>query len=359
MKRILIIFALSLSVIAATAQNYVGIEQIGDGWEKKTIKGVKDGSILALTKAFNNVWKTRPTTDLLNNPISNENGDEYEIIVDSQNGYVSAQELGDDGESFSACVWKRSNGHRLFAYVFQRMYGLSINQIILFYDYDPAKGTLTPEPNELCDFVPSSDTDYHPLTFELPQIGKDIVVKEYFMNWFFSIKHVYKWDGMKPVFSKVEIENFDKMKAQYNEIYDGDEDSDFAKYRLYDFDDDNNPELWLSSKNDDYQAIYSIVQGEIQLIDGTYFKTSFIFYDGAICTAGSCGTGCYITQCCLLKDSKPYRRCDELQSYNFEKDSMDKSYSIDGIEVSIEDGTKVYKSLGKSKEIKPDFRPLY
>jgi len=359
MKNLLTFLLLTLSVLTVTAQNYVTIEQISDGWEKKTITGVKDGSILSLVKAFNNVWNNRPTTDLLKNPVSNDGEGDYEIVVDSPNGYVSASELGDDGESFSACVWKRDNGHRLFAYVFQKMHGLSISQIILFYDYDPANGTLTPERNELTNFVPSSDFDYHPITYQLPQKGKDVVVNEYFMNWYLAIQHNYKWDGMNLHFSDVKIDKFDQIRQLYYDEYDEFEDSDFTKYMLYDFDGDNNPELWLSSQNEDYQAIYSIVQGEIQMLSSTYFKTNFVFYsNNAVCTAGGCGTGCFYTRCVMLKDSKIYQTFDDLQSYNFEKDNMESSYTVDGQEVNKKAGEKMFKSLGEPIEITPKFRPL-
>lgn len=358
MRKILAISILCFSLLTATAQNFTNIEKINEGWDKKTITGVKDGSILSLATAFNKVWPTRPTTDLLKNPVSNDGEGDYEIIVDSPNGYVSAFELGDDGESFSACVWKRNNGHRLFAYVFQRMHGLSISQIILFYDYDPAKATLTPERNELTNFASSFTTDYHPLTYQLPQKGKDVVVNEYFMNWYCSIAHNYKWDGMNLKFSDVKIDKFDQMRRLYSDDFDEFEDSDFTKFMLYDFDDDNNPEVWLSSQNEEYQAIYSIVADEVQMLSATYFKTNFSFYENGICTSGGCGTGCFYSKCVMLNESKVFRTCEEFQSYNFETDGIDVSYTIDGQEVSVEEGEKMFKSLGNSIEITPKFRAI-
>lgn len=360
MKNILTFLLVTISALTVSAQNYITIDQISDGWEKKTITGVKDGSILSLVRAFNGTWHNRPTTDLLKNPVSNDGDGDYNIVVDSPNGYVSAFELGDDGESFSACVWKRSNGHRLFAFMFQKMHGLSISQIILFYDYDPAKGTLTPERNELTSFEPSSKTDYHPLTYELPRTGKDVVVSEYFMNWYSFIKHNYKWDGMKPVFSDVQIDKFDQMRKLYTDDNDDFEGSDFTKYALYDFDEDGNPELWLSSQNEEYQAIYSIVAGEISMLASTYFKTHFVFYSsGALGVAGGCGTGCFYTNCIVLKDSKASNSYEEFQLYDFEKDKINNEYSINGTEVSKKEGEQAFKSLGEAIEIKPKFRQLF
>lgn len=360
MKNILTFLLLTLSVLTVTAQNYVTIDQISDGWDKKKITGVKDGGILSLVKAFNNVWHNRPTTDLLKNPVSNDGEGDYDIVVDKPNGYVSAFELGDDGESFSACVWKRNNGHRLFAFVFQKMHGLSISQIILFYDYDPDEGALIPEYNELSKFSPTFNDSYHPITYQLPRKGKDIVVNEYFMNWYSSIRHIYKWDGMELYYQSAEIEKFDVLRKEYDEMVDAFEDSDFTKYILYDFDEDGNPELWLSSQNEEYQAIYSIVAGEIRMLSSTYFKTNFTFYsNSAIGAAGGCGTGCFYTRCVMLKDSKIYRTCEEFQMYNFEKDELESSYTIDGQEVSNEAGENMFKSFGEPIEIKPKFRQLF
>ena len=142
----LIALALPLWSVGSFAQKNYDIDEIRAGWAKKTITGVKDGNILTLLTAFNKTWRTVPATELLAHPVSNENyEDAYAIVVDRPNGYVSAAELGDDGEDIEACVWKRSNGHKLFAVVYTRYHGLTPHPIALFYDYDAAKGSLTPD----------------------------------------------------------------------------------------------------------------------------------------------------------------------------------------------------------------------
>lgn len=363
MKKTLFVLLMSLTALAAFAQQKSSIDDIRSGWAKKTITGVKDGNILTLVTAFNNVWRTMPATYLLKHPVSNGDGDDsYDIVVDKPNGYVSAYELGDDGESFEACVWRRDNGHKLFAYVFQRMYGLSVHQIILFYDYDPAKKTLTPEPNELTRFQSSYDHPNGPsglvVTYHLPQQGKSVKVQEYLMNWYLSIEHVYEWDGMKPRFSRVNIEKMEDICAPYNELYGEYEGSDFTKYTLHDFDDDDEPELWLSSENGEYQGIFSIVRGETDLIAGTYFKTSFSFWDYTICVAGGCGTGCYNAEYIVLEKSKIAHKFEDYQEWNFQKDRMDHTYTLDERELSQKEGEKWLNSLNGGRQLKPVFRPL-
>lgn len=357
MKKAFLLSVFSLLLAVAHAQQYVTIDQLGDDWTKKNITGVKDGNILTLVTAFNKVWRTAPATDLLKNPVTNDSeGDAYNVVVDRPNGYVSAYELGDDGESFEACVWKRDNGHRLFAYVFQRLVGLSVHQIILFYDYDPVKKTLTPEPNELNRFVASFDS-YHPVTYHLPRQGKDVTVKEYFMGWGTAIEHVYRWNGMAPQFSQVKVAKMAEMLDVYTDLYD--DLSAFAKYTLYDFDGDGNPELWLSSEDEESQAIYSIVNEDVEMLSATYFKTHFFFHANTIASAGGCGTGCYSTQYVILKNSKPAHTFEDFQEWNLQKEDMDHTYSYDEEEISAKEGGRILKSLGKVKEVKIHFRPLF
>ena len=125
MKKLLILLAFCGSVAMALAQKNYTTDEIRAGWAKKTITGVKSGNILPLLTAFNKTWRTAPATALLASPVTNENHeDSYAIVVDTPNGYVSAAELGDDGEDIEACVWKRSNGHKLFAVVYTRYHGL-------------------------------------------------------------------------------------------------------------------------------------------------------------------------------------------------------------------------------------------
>ena len=121
MKRTLILLAFSCLFVVAFAQKNYTTDEIRTGWAKKTITGVKSGNILPLLTAFNNTWRTAPATAILKdgtNPAAQDN--EYHFVVDTPNGFVSAGELGDDGEDLQACVWKRSNGHKLFAVVYTR-----------------------------------------------------------------------------------------------------------------------------------------------------------------------------------------------------------------------------------------------
>ena len=360
MKKLFSLFVLSLSLMAASAQRYVTLDQLSDGWAQKNLTGVKDGNILTLLTAFNKVWPTTPATELLKRPITNNDGDTYDIVVDRPNGYVSAQELGDDGEDIAACVWKRSNGHKLFAVVYTRYHGLFPHPIALFYDYDAAKQTLTPEPNELSRFKPAyTDATVDVVHIQLPQHGKDVVVQEYLMGWHTSIKHTYKWDGMSPRFSHVNIEHLDKMRSLYDVRFDNGEVSKFTKFALYDFDEDDNPELWLSSENEEYQAIFSIVAGDIQMLSATYYKTHFMFHPNVIGAAGGCGTGCFSAEYVIIEKSKAQHTFVDFQEYNYETDEVSHSYSFDDKDISTQEGEHIIDSFGEPQDVTPQFQPLF
>ena len=353
----LIALALPLWSVGSFAQKNCDIDEIRAGWAKKTIMGVKDGNILTLLTAFNKTWRTVPATELLAHPVSNENyEDAYAIVVDRPNGYVSAAELGDDGEDIEACVWKRSNGHKLFAVVYTRYHGLTPHPIALFYDYDAAKGSLTPDFDvPLVQFMPSyNDPSVDFVHIGLPQKGKDVVVTEYLMPWNMTIKKTYRWNGMQPEWASTTIENEDQMRKLFDDTYQLGEKVAFSKFALHDFDEDDDPELWLSADNDENQAIYAIRNGAIKMVASTYFKTHFLFHENNVVgSAGGCGTGCFHAEYTKLDKSAPVYCFEVNQSYDYQKDEMESTYYKDGEELSQAEGERIMESFGKSLDITP------
>ena len=363
MKRILLLLVFSASLFTAYCQNLKELETIQKGWAKKVITGVKDGNIFSLLTAFNRVWPTEPGTAILTdgeNPAAQE--DCYQFEIDRPNGYVSAVELGDFGQDLSACVWRRSNGHRLFAVMFRQSVGVFPYSIVLFYDYDKSKRTLTPERHPLTDFRPAYPLgeSVDAVSIELPRVGKDVVVSEYIMPWGCSIKHTYKWDGMRPHWYSSTIEHLDKMERIYNDQYELAEQVNFIKYCLHDFDEDHNPELWLFSDNDDYQAIYSIRQENVQMLSSTYYKTQFSFFPdaAAICSSGGCGTGCMRADYVVLKESSPLYRFADQQDWDNTADDMVSTYFKDGVELSKAEGERIMECFKNPVEIEPDKREM-
>lgn len=360
MKKIITSVILCLTIVAASAQKYCTLDDIRDGWRSKTIKGVKSGNILPLMTAFNQTWRTAPATALLKEgTIPSRQDEEYHYVVDTPNGYVSAAELGDDGESISACVWKRTNGHKLFAVVVTKYHGVFPETQAFFYDYNPNSSTLTPETNEVTEFKPAVTTSacLDAVSIKLPQHGKSVEIEEYIMGWGSSIRHIFEWTGMGPKWSHVNIDNYDKMQNLYIVG-----EPNFYKYALIDIDEDDIPELWLISENEDNQAIYSLANGEVSVLASKYYKNNFTFFNkGAntcILTAGGCGTGCFFAEYAVINQSKVKYRLNDMQSWNYQKDEMVSEYTLDEKAISNTEAERIIKSFGQPVEIKPTTKRL-
>ena len=183
-----------------------GMILIGRGWAKKPIQvnnGGQAPGIVTLVKAFNRVWHTYVVDGILKcaaDPKFTEVEDEEYgggTIVDRTNGYLCEDAGGSDGDNMEACVWKRDNGHRLFAITVSSNCDPDFS-VICFYDYDPATQTLTPEKSPVDTFMPQEGRDYW---FSLPRRGKDFIIREYLHDTSEIADNVFKWDGMKHVFS--------------------------------------------------------------------------------------------------------------------------------------------------------------
>ena len=187
----------------------------GKGWAARPIKvrgGGKTPDIVKLTKAFNSVWKVYvvdEVLDLAKNPnFTREFDPDYnsETIVDRRNGYICVDSGGTDSEYMESCVWRRSNGHRLFAIKLGDPTDPEI-ELVCFYDYDPATETMTPEKSPADTFKPTSEF----YSYNLPRVGKDFTIVEYMLSDDdMDIEHVYTFDGMKHVYShdkKIEHNN--------------------------------------------------------------------------------------------------------------------------------------------------------
>lgn len=190
---------------------YRPLDDIEAAWASKTIYNVPSGSLDKMLERFNQTWTTGVADDacgVMREGVERKVLDEetgYTVVNDTKNGYVSAFDDGTDSEYMSACVWKRDNGHRLFSVVLGQPTDPEI-EFICFYDYDPEKKTLKPEPAILNAF-PQKDELTH-RSFVLPKSGKNLMVTD-ITNDNEIYEHLFTWDGMKPVFSKTEEKDWD------------------------------------------------------------------------------------------------------------------------------------------------------
>ena len=250
-------------------------------------------------------------------------------------------------EYLEACVWNRKNGHKLLAIT---MFHMTPSELVLicFYDYDPATQTLKPEKSLANLFIPSFPS--YRYRAWLPQKGKNLVVEEFFGA--ITIKHTYGWDGMQPTNPQVTIDRLGECQALFNEDYYGNFSAQFSQYAMMDIDHDGVPELLLQSEDESTRAAYSVAL-TISLLAGENGVRFLSFYKNAVCHSGSCGALCLSSVYVLLSESSPKSYLRDESEWDYQLDDYGESvYTLDGTEISKEEGEAMVRQLGESYEPK-------
>lgn len=101
----------------------------------------------------------------------------YHINNNARNGFIRCMGEVETDRFTYACYWNRPNGHKLFAaYMEECWESTDWDQcLIVFYDYDPANATMTPEP-ALTEMIEKRMKDYNCYYINLPEEGKDITI---------------------------------------------------------------------------------------------------------------------------------------------------------------------------------------
>ena len=184
------------------------LEDIDEGWASKPISNVANGNFATMLERFYQTWPSwmvRAVRDTMKKGLTKQvldKGTELTVTVDQKNGFVSVGDGGTDGEYMSACYWNRSNGHKLLAVLLGSPTDPCL-EVLCTYDYDPAKKMLTPEPEILKGYRWHDRKAYSQIFCNLPRKGKEITVDDWSGDDG-PVRHTFKWDGMKPVYSKSE-----------------------------------------------------------------------------------------------------------------------------------------------------------
>ena len=213
MKKHLMMVTLALMCcMTAAGQEFLRVEGstrltvIDKEWEHETLRGVADNSLGAMLDCFDKRWPTwmvKAARQTMKKGLRMErNGDSKPVVFnDPKNGWVDVAMSGPAiAEFMNVCYWKRTNGHRLLGIYLGQPIEPSIH-FVCFYDYDPQNRTLTPEPHIIDGYRTTEETKFY---YELPHEGKDFVILEFGPKG--HLRHTFKWDGMKPVFSETKVE---------------------------------------------------------------------------------------------------------------------------------------------------------
>ncbi len=229
MKKLLLVCCLwQYSLLASLAQNpglnTASLEDIEKGWSRKPIGNVINGSLGIMLERFDQTWPTwmvREVREAMEKGLSKvvlEEETALTVTVDVKNGYAQVDDGGTDGEYMEACYWNRPNGHKLFAVRLGKPTDPFID-FVCFYDYDPGKKSLVPEPDILKGYRWGDRKEGTQLFCKLPKVGKNVVVEEWGDNG--PVQHTFTWNGMKPVYAKTEPLVFDDGLEDITVTYKG------------------------------------------------------------------------------------------------------------------------------------------
>ncbi len=205
-----------------SAQNTLDNSEVNSQWRTKKIS-VKDGGqtpdVVTLLRAFHQALPTWAVSQVLkqaDHPAKGtrqsgtaaiwdgEEEDDYRILIDRRNGYADLASQTDIDQT-AASVWRKDNGHRIFALSLFQQHGNPQN-VLCWYDYDPQTQTMTPEKSPLDDFKPSAKGAF--VAYELPMTGTDFNIIEYYPS-LPAITHVYKWNRKQFLYNGVQMPDFE------------------------------------------------------------------------------------------------------------------------------------------------------
>ena len=220
------ILSLILLTIAANmaAQDFMSNSEINSQWRQKTITvkyGGQAPDVVTLLRAFHQALPAWVVGEVLKQadhpaPTTRKSGtanifdaeDDYRIMIDRRNGYVDL-ESETDIEQMAACVWRKNNGHRIFAVTLYEQHD-PVQNLLCWYDYDPATQLLKPAHSPLDDFKPAAGDAY--VGWSLPRKGTDFTISEYYPS-LPRITHVYKWDRTQFHKGETQMPNFEYMPS--------------------------------------------------------------------------------------------------------------------------------------------------
>ena len=227
MRRILICIIVLIAFIGSnSAQNTLDNSEVNSLWRTKKIS-VKNGGqtpdVVTLLRAFHQALPTWAVSQVLkqaDHPAKGtrqsgtaaiwdgEEEDDYRILIDRRNGYADLASQTDIDQT-AASVWRKDNGHRIFALSLFQQHGNPQN-VLCWYDYDPQTQTMTPEKSPLDDFKPSAKGAF--VAYELPMTGTDFNIIEYYPS-LPAITHVYKWNRKQFLYNGVQMPDFEYKLA--------------------------------------------------------------------------------------------------------------------------------------------------
>ena len=132
----------------------------------------------------------------------------------------------------------------------------------------------------------------------------------------------------------------------------------FDAYGLVDIDIDGTPEVFVQNKEHFYNVVFSIADGKPSVLANSFGATEIYFFEHGAAAQGGCGTGCMMSDCTLMKDSRPVTTFRSIEESNMEGEVVETTCTQDGKKITLVEFDKLYKQLGEQVDIELDMKEI-
>ena len=138
------------------------------------------------------------------------------------------------------------------------------------------------------------------------------------------------------------------MKEQVAKLQGVDKDEiTFDAYGLVDIDLDGVPEVFVQNKEHFYNVVFSIAEGNPSVLANSFGATEIYFFEHGVGAQGGCGTGCQMSDCTILKDSKAVCNIRSIDEYGMDGELAASTNTKDGKKITAEEYNKLFAQLGE------------
>ena len=125
----------------------------------------------------------------------------------------------------------------------------------------------------------------------------------------------------------------------------------FDAYGLIDVDLDGIPEVFVQNKEHFYNVLFSIADGQPSPLANSFGATDIYFFEHGVGAQGGCGTGCMMSDCTIVKDSKAVVSFRTIDEYGMDGELASSTKTKDGKEITAEEYDKLYAQLGEQLDL--------
>lgn len=142
------------------------------------------------------------------------------------------------------------------------------------------------------------------------------------------------------------------MKEQVAKLQGVDKDEiSFNAYGLIDVDLDGTPEVFMQNKKNFYNVVFSIAGGKPSVLANSFGATDIYFFEHGVGAQGGCGTGCMMSDCTIIKDSKAVVNFRVIDEYGMDGELAYTTKTKGDKKITDEEYDKLKEQLGAQLDL--------